>query len=132
MESLFESGRGILIAEDHRPTVDLLLALLAAAFPACPIQTAFSAEEALERCQAAAPKVVIMDIGLPGMNGIDATRHIKATLPTVHVVVHSSLDPSLFADACTQAGASAFVSKGTPQVDLIPLVAKLLSDPEGI
>jgi len=122
-----DSGCGILITEDHQPTANLLRSLLAAAFPDQHVSTAFSAEEALESCRTTLPRVVIMDISLPGMNGIDATRHIKTSTPSVNVVIHSNLDADIYSDACMAAGASAYVLKARPQSRLIPVVAQLLS-----
>jgi DNA-binding NarL/FixJ family response regulator len=121
-----DSGGGILIAEDHRPTADLLHRLLVAEFPGYRLRTAYSAEEALDQCRAAPPRVVIMDISLPGMNGIEATRRIKACAPAVQVVMHSALDAGIYAEECAKAGASAYVGKAKPQAELVPVVARLL------
>jgi DNA-binding NarL/FixJ family response regulator len=122
-----EPLRGILITEDHKPTADLLRMLLTAAFPGYPISTAASGEEALVLCRTVPPKVVIMDVSLPGMNGIEATRRIKAAMPAVKVVVHSSNDAAVYAEACVGAGACAYVPKSKPAAELIPVIAQLLS-----
>jgi two-component system invasion response regulator UvrY len=104
-----KSGGGILITEDNRPTSELLETLLVKALPGYRIRIAASAEDALELCREEPPELVIMDISLPGMNGIEATRRIKATLPDVPVVMHSNLDAPIYARECEKAGAAAFV-----------------------
>src|SRR5580765_310453 len=114
----------IMVVEDHPAT---LAALLEAAFPECALLAAEGAERALELCVAAAPDVVIMDIALAGMRGIDATLHIKALLPDARVVMHSSYDMRVYREGAAAAGASAFVRKGKAGSELVPVVADLLA-----
>lgn len=118
---------GILIVEDHRRTMDLLLYLLGSAFPGQALRTANSAEEALASCRAALPRLVVLDIGLPGTSGIDAARQIKALSPAVRVVMHSNHEHAIFREQCAAAGADAFVSKTRSHAELVPAVARLLS-----
>ena len=70
----------ILIVEDHddvrRTMRDWLLE-----FPQCRIIEAASGEEAIALAHVESPRLMIMDIRLPGMNGIETTRQIKAALP---------------------------------------------------
>ncbi len=117
---------GILIVDDHRATVDLLLYLLNRAFPERAMRSAGSAEEALDLCRTTLPRLVIMDIGLPGASGIEAARQIKALSPAVAVVMHSSHDHAVYREQCATLGAEAFVSKSRTHADLIPAIARLL------
>lgn len=116
----------ILIVEDHPPTLKVVQELLSAAFPACRLLAAGSAEQALELCAQTPPHVVIMDIVLPGMDGIEATRRIKSLLPDTCVVMHSSHDLDIYRQASAAAGASGFVTKNRTFDDLIPAVNALL------
>ena len=116
----------ILIVEDHPTVLRGVRTLLAAAFPACRFLTAESAEQALALCANDAPCVVVMDVGLPGIDGIEATRRIKARLPDTAVVMHSGNDVSVYRDAAAAAGASAFVSKNKTFSELVPAISKLL------
>ena len=117
----------IMVVEDHPATLAALLELLEAAFPRCALVAAEGGERALELCAAAAPDVVIMDIALAGMSGIDATLHIKALLPDARVVMHSSYDMRVYREGAAAAGASAFVRKGKAGSELVPVVADLLA-----
>jgi two-component system response regulator EvgA len=127
MEQRPNPDGGILIVDDHRVTIELLRDLLASAFPGLAVRSAGSAKEALALCRTALPKLVIMDIGLPGVNGIEAARQIKVLSPAVSVVVHTNHDPAIYHEQCVAAGVDAFVSKAWTHAELIPTVARLLS-----
>ena len=66
---------------------------------------------AVELTKLLVPDVVVMDIHMPGMNGIEATRAIRTALPQVEVVGLSLTDDAGYRNAMRQAGAADFVSK---------------------
>ncbi len=69
-----------------------------------------NAERALEELKTLDVNVVIMDILLPGINGIEATRLLKEQHPDLAVVVLTSYDAEYFADA-VEAGATGYIMK---------------------
>jgi DNA-binding NarL/FixJ family response regulator len=117
----------ILLVDDHRGTRSAVLALLCQAFPQHHLLGADSAESALSMVTTHPPAMVIMDIALPGMNGVDATRRIKALSPRTHVVMLSNSDMQVYQDSSLAAGASAFVSKRRSSSELVPVVSALLA-----
>lgn len=126
MHTLTAKRPTILIVEDHAATRNAMVALLDGALPWCRLVAVDTAEAALALCAQALPTVVIMDISLPGMNGIEATQQIRALFPHAQVVMHSSNDMQVFRDESAAAGACAFVSKGRGSCDLVSAVSRLL------
>lgn len=117
----------LLIVEDHEATLALIERLLVAAFPGCAVTGVVRAEEALACFADRAPDVVVMDVSLPGMNGIEATQRISAIAPATRIVVHSGHDIPVFRDAAARAGAHAFVSKERTFQDLVPAIQGALA-----
>src|SRR6267378_7620246 len=78
-----------------------------------------SMEEALDKIARDLPDVVLMDLGLPGMNGIEGTRRLKERFPQIVLLVHSVYedDERIFDALC--AGASGYLLKKTPPARLL-------------
>jgi DNA-binding NarL/FixJ family response regulator len=68
------------------------------------------------------PDVAVLDIQMPGMTGIEATRHIKAEYPEVRVLVLTAYDDDPYVFALLQAGASGYVLKTASSGDLVHAV----------
>lgn len=117
----------ILIVDDHDAVRTSLLDWFGTVFPDCALAEARSGEEAVELALARPPDVILMDIGLPQMNGIEAARRIKAAAPQVQVVmltIHET--PEYQADAAA-AGVTAYILKRQMYRELIPTLQRLLS-----
>jgi DNA-binding NarL/FixJ family response regulator len=111
------------LAVDDHPSVRQGLALmLGAADDVELVGTVENGEEALEAIERLEPEVVIMDVRLPGIDGISAVRRIQQAAPNVKAVIFSAYgDKRLLSDAIA-AGARGYVMKGSPPEDLIRAV----------
>ena len=119
--------RTILIVKNHDVVRRLLRGWLEGEFPQCRVIEAASGEEAIAMAQAELPCVVVMDIGLLWMSGIEATRQIKAAVPTAQVVMLGIYEEEAYRADATAAGASAYVPKRTINTEFLPTLAALLS-----
>lgn len=75
------------------------------------VDTANNGSEAIERIKATTPDIVLMDIAMPIMDGIDATRIIRSLPNPPHVLMLTSLNPSNTIERAVEAGAEGFISK---------------------
>jgi DNA-binding NarL/FixJ family response regulator len=117
----------ILIVEDHDAVRTSLRELLCATFPGCSFLEARTGEEALAMASAYPPHIVLMDLALPGMNGIEAVRHLKASAPDAQVVMLTIHEDAEYKLGASAAGASAYVTKGEMHSSLVPILTALLS-----
>jgi DNA-binding NarL/FixJ family response regulator len=81
------------------------------------------AETAVAVCEDVAPDVVLMDIKLPGASGIDATRHIVATLPNTAVLMLTMLEDDTSVFAAMRAGARGYILKGSAPQDIMRAIS---------
>ena len=66
---------------------------------------------AIEMALRLVPQIIIMDVNMPRLGGVEATRRIKRVLPGIHVIGLSSQDDTVTREAMTAAGSSAFMAK---------------------
>jgi len=118
----------ILIVEDHQAIRTSLREWLQTAFPGAIIWEAASAEKAIHLVAASAPDTVLMDIGLPEMDEIEASRVIKEQSPWIIAIVLTVYDDELHTAAANEAGADHFLSKRKIHSNLLPLMRNLVSN----
>jgi DNA-binding NarL/FixJ family response regulator len=88
-------------------------------------------QEAVEVVRRARPDVVLMDIRMPKMDGIEATRHILAQAPRPRVMILTTFDLDEYVFAALRAGASGFLLKDTPPGDLLAAI-RVIAAGEGL
>jgi DNA-binding NarL/FixJ family response regulator len=119
----------ILIVDDNERLRTSLCHWLKSVFPSCDIAEARSGQEAINSALFHPSGIILMDVAMPGMNGIEATRRIKALCPEAKVVMLTIYeDPQYQVDA-SQAGACAYVAKRKMHDELIPILTNLLAEP---
>lgn len=85
-----------------------------------------TAEQALEEIPGLAPDMVIIDISLPGMNGLSLVESLRSTSPGIRLLVVSGHHESQYTEPARQAGADGFVRKGDADV-ILEAVERVLS-----
>lgn len=124
-----EDGPTILIVEDHARTREVVRDWLSFVFPQARFLEAGTGEEALAAAAKQPPQLVLMDVEMPGMKGIEATRRIKLLAPGTQVVILSIYQAPEYQSAAIAAGASAYLPKASMHTELIPLLRTLLGRP---
>ncbi len=118
----------ILIVEDHDTVRASLRDWLAAVFPAARFVDSATGEEAVRLAREWRPTIVLMDIGLPQMNGIETTRQIMQAAPQTKVVILTIHEAAAYQQAAEAAGAAAFVPKRKMYADLLPVLRTLTAE----
>jgi len=115
----------ILVVDDHEIVRLGLRTLLSNQPDFTVVDEAGSAEEAVEKTVLHNPDVVVMDIRMPGKNGIDACREIKQKLPNVHVLMLTSFAEDEMLFEAIEAGAVGYVLKQGGGEDLVRAVVAM-------
>jgi two-component system, NarL family, nitrate/nitrite response regulator NarL len=83
---------------------------------------AASGEEALQKCEALAPHIVVMDISMPGMDGVQATRALQQQFPAVKILILTMHDKREFILEIMHSGANGYVLKNTSPAELVQAI----------
>jgi DNA-binding NarL/FixJ family response regulator len=112
----------VLIVDDHRSFADLLAWSLDSVPGIECVGTASSAAEGIRRVEELAPSVVVMDIQMPGTDGLVATRQIRRMSPRTAVAVVTAHRDGEWLMRAAQAGASAFIGKDGSLAEMVDMV----------
>lgn len=110
----------VLLADDHPVLVAAIGGLLA---HDCEIVGSVGdGVRVLEEAGRLLPDVIVLDLNMPVMNGLDACRELTRTLPRTRIIVVTAGGDALMRQVVMAAGAFAFIDKGTIGTDLLPAV----------
>jgi DNA-binding NarL/FixJ family response regulator len=112
----------VLVVDDQELVRAGFCVILDAADGIVVVGEAGNGQDAVAQAQAHAPDVVLMDIRMPGMNGLEATRLITGSRPESKVVMLTTFDFDEYVYEALRAGASGFLLKDAPRHDLIAAV----------
>jgi DNA-binding NarL/FixJ family response regulator len=115
----------VFIADDHPLVLSGLRALLETLEGIEVIGEATDGREAVSRAISLRPDVVVMDLQMPGMDGVEATREIVAHLPDTAVLVLTMHDDDASVFAAVRAGARGYLLKGAAQEDVARAIAAM-------
>lgn len=114
----------ILILDDH-PIVRVGLRRLLAAEPETEVREAASGKEALSAFRDHRPDVVILDLNLPGISGLEVIARAKAADPAARILVLSMHDDHVHVTRALQAGAAGYLSKNAPPDELVEAIKRV-------
>jgi len=112
----------VILADDHRIFRKGLKSLLSENAHIEVLAEADDGDEALKKAAQYKPHLVIMDIGMPKMDGIEATRQIRERLPDTEVVILSMHAKKAYIDQVLKAGAKGYVLKDSDEDNLIAAI----------
>jgi len=118
----------IIICDDQAVVRDGLEMLLTLEKDIEVLGTAQDGNDAVELVSKKQPDLVLMDLKMPGMNGIEATRQIRAKYPEVKVLVLTTYDDDEWVFDAIRAGASGYLLKDTPREKVIEAIRGTLED----
>jgi DNA-binding NarL/FixJ family response regulator len=109
----------VLLVDDHKIMRDGIRAILRHNEEFVIVGEAENGSEAVQICRRKKPEIVLMDIGLPGLNGIEATQEILRHVPETRVIILSMYDDEHSVVSAIRSGARAFVLKRASDSDLV-------------
>jgi DNA-binding NarL/FixJ family response regulator len=115
----------VLLADDHTVVREGLRVLLEAEADIVVVGEAANGREAVQLTKKLLPDVVVMDIAMPNLNGLEATRQIARDVPTAKLLVLSSYNDDEYVHQITDAGAAGYLLKQTAATDLIKAVREV-------
>lgn len=122
----------ILIADDHKMVRDGLAALLGTKRDLEVIGSVGNGQEAVEKALALKPNVVIMDLMMPIMDGVEATREIRKAAPTVQILVLTTFGTSDGIAHAIEAGALGAMMKSADHEELAEAIRKVAGGEQAI
>lgn len=114
----------VMLVDDHEIFLQAVVEYLERHQEVIVVGTALSGEEALAQAQGLQPDVILVDLDMPGLSGLETIAGLRAILPEAGLVVLSLLDVSIYRRPALAAGAHDFVSKSTLSKDLLPAIRR--------
>jgi DNA-binding NarL/FixJ family response regulator len=124
-----QGSRSLLIADDDPGFRKLLRRLLETERDAVVVGEAGDGEEAVRLAKELHPDVILMDIAMPRLGGLEAIQRAKAERPDTKIVVVTVHGEDAYRKAAAERGADAFVLKKTISTELLPAIRRAVSGP---
>lgn len=119
----------ILIVDDHAAIRERIRLLLDGQPDMEVVSEAAGGAEGVVKAVQFRPELVLLDIAMPGMNGIEATRQMKKALPNVHVLAVTTEDDEEFQLALVRAGGSGYIRKDAEPEELLRAIRAVREGP---
>ena len=116
----------ILIADDHANVRRGLREILVDAFSGSHFSEASDGDQVLTQLIKSQPDLLLLDINMPGRNGLEVLQDVKKIYPLLPVIMVSVQPESQYASRCLRAGATAYINKNSASEDLAPAIRKIM------
>lgn len=112
----------VVIADDHEISRIGIRRLLGTSSAITVVGEAIDGYEALEMARAKQPDVLLLDVRMPNMSGIDVAQRLKTEMPGMHVIMLSAAEDQTLVEQALYAGADGYLSKDVTSVELVAAV----------
>ena len=121
----------ILIVDDNQGVRNSLTRILEKDRGLRVVGEAGDGSEALELARALSPDLILMDLAMPRVNGLEATQRIKAERPDTKVIIITRYQEDAYRQAAAQSGADAFLPKGIRVPELLATIRQVVEGGPG-
>ena len=119
--------RRVLLVDDHPVIRQGIRRILTQAFSDFTVAEADTGEQAIALSQASAWDLIILDLSLPGLNGLDVIRDVRRVQPQARIIVVSVHPPHQFARRAQSVGAAAYLEKSAAPEEMVKAVREVLA-----
>ena len=116
---------GVLLVDDHKLIRTGIKLMLDKTADIRVLGEASSGEEAVEQARALKPQVILMDVSMPGIGGLEATRKLAMSLPDAKVIVLSAQTAEPFPMRLMEAGASGYLTKDSAEDEIVTAIRRV-------
>lgn len=117
----------VLLVDDHRLMRTGIKLILDDTADIRVVGEASSGEEAVERARALKPLVILMDVSMPGIGGLEATRKLAMSLPDSRIIVLSAQTAEPYPMKLLEAGASGYLTKDSAGDEIVTAIRRVLA-----
>ena len=115
----------VLIVDDSAIVVERLSEIISEMTSVAPVLISNSFNEAVDIINVELPDVILLDIQLPGKNGIELLSFVKSRYPQIKIIIVTNRASDYYRDLCNEMGANSFIDKSTEFEKIPELIEKL-------
>ncbi|MFQ5858346.1 MAG: response regulator transcription factor [Anaerolineae bacterium] len=115
----------VLLVDDHEAFLHIATEFLRRHDELTVVGVARGGEEALILAQDLQPQVILVDLNMPGLGGLEIIPRLRSMLPEVGIIALTLLDPKAYRQAALAAGADDFVPKANLSTELLPAIRRV-------
>jgi len=117
----------IFVVDDHPLLRKGIRMVIESEHDFCVCGEASSAEEALDKIPGLAIEVLVLDVSLPGISGLDLQKQIQIDYPSIKTLMLSRHDESLYAERAIRAGARGYIMKSEPPENILKAIRRIIT-----